>query len=136
MRLQVRSQLVVAVWWCVAGRDSGSGGDEGEREAALVEDEHGADQARGRGGIGGIRDRGGIGHGDEGPGVWEVEHGGDEGGAEVRVDGAEVREGVPMGKLEDGEVQVGGGDEVDVCVEKRGILEMAGSEWKGGKKRG
>lgn len=39
-RLQVRAKVVVGV-----GR--GGGGDEGEGEAALVEEEHGADETRG-----------------------------------------------------------------------------------------
>lgn len=52
------------------------------------------------------------------PGVGEVEHGGDEGGAKVRVDSAEVGEGVAVGEFEDGEVEIGGGDEVDVASEK------------------
>lgn len=100
-RLQVRPQVVVRVGRVGAG-------DEGEGEAALVEEEHGADEARGGGG-------GGKGWAAS---MWEVEHGGDEGRAEVRVDGAEVREGVPVGKFEDGEVEIGGGDEVDVCIQQ------------------
>lgn len=102
VRLQVRAQMVVGV-------GSVGGGDKGECEAALVEEEHGVDEARGWGG-------GGKG----GAGVWEVEHGGDEGGTEMRVDGVEVRESVPMGEFEDGEVDIRGGDEVDI-YKKEGL---------------
>lgn len=64
------------------------------------------------------------------PGVGEVEHGGDEGGAKVRVDSAEVGEGVAVGEFEDGEVEIGGGDEVDVCILREFRKGGRGGRWK------